>query len=299
MESNESERAIVVSSSNLMGGASKSKEAIVITATNLKGGVGKTTFIVTMADALAREKKRVLVIDMDGQANTSRILSDSSEPAEKSMADILLSGDVDLLMNAIRRETNIDGVHHIPARIRMHSLGYAEELRSIAPNPYKILQRRLRPLLGLYDFILIDTPPRLDLITMNAIAASDGYVVPFESGDIYALDGMEEHEEVITKYIKDPDVNPGIKFLGAVLQQHSDSTHACRVTKELVQRRYEILGEVPNREAVKKAAMKRQTIMQMERRNAASESYALMALKILKKFGVEPGKKSGRQRKEV
>ena len=71
--------------------------AITVTATNLKGGVGKTTFVVTMADALAREKRRVLVIDMDGQGNTSRTLAMSVEPPTISMADVLLSKDEDTL----------------------------------------------------------------------------------------------------------------------------------------------------------------------------------------------------------
>lgn len=261
--------------------------AITITATNLKGGVGKTTFVVTMADALVREKKRVLVIDMDGQANTSRTLAISVEPPQISMADVLVSKDDETLRKALRKDTRIPGVHHIPARIKMHNLGYAEELRSMAANPYKVLRRRLDTLQDEYDFILIDTPPRIDILTLNALGAADAYVVPFLSGDIYALDGMEDMTAAIDRFIRDADVNPNLELLGAVLQQHAPQQNACKITMELVSDRFSVFGTVPNNTNVKQAAMMNQTVMQYDRRSSAAAAYVEMAVLLLQKYGFE------------
>lgn len=269
----------------------------VICAANLKGGVGKTTWTVTMADALAREKKRVLVIDLDGQANTSRSLALSDEPPSVSVADVLLSGDHQVLEAAIRKQTKIENVHHLPARYKLHSHSFAEELRTTTANAYKILRRRLAPLMDRYDFILIDTPPRIDLVTLNGLAASDAYVVPFLSGDIYALDGMDDMEAAIKRFVMDDDVNPNLELLGAVLQAHSSKNKANRATEKLIiDRGYPIFGSVPNNTQVKQAAMMHQTVMQSARTCSAAVAYADMAKALLKHFkmsgGVKPGRKS-------
>lgn len=270
--------------------------AKIIVSANLKGGVGKTTWVVTMADALSREKKRVLVIDLDGQGNTSRTLSESDEPPAISVADVLLSADPAVLESAIR-QTKMPNVHHLPARYKLHSHSFAEELRTSAANAYKILRRRLAPIANRYDFILIDTPPRIDLVTLNGLAAADAYVVPFLSGDIYALDGMDDMDDAIARFIKDEDVNPNLELLGAVLQAHSPKQKACKVTEQLVLNRgYAIFGEVPNNANVKQGALMRETVMQSARTCSAAVAYADMAKKLLAHFnmtgGVKPGRKS-------
>ena len=272
------------------------KKAKDICSANLKGGVGKTTWVVTTADALAREKKLVLVIDLDGQANTTRSLALSDEPPSISVADVMLANDPQILERAIRKQTKIDFVHHLPARYKLHSHSFAEELRTTAANAYKVLRRRIEPLLSIYDFILIDTPPRIDLVTLNGLAASDAYVVPFLSGDIYALDGMDDMEAAINRFVKDEDVNPDLELLGAVLQAHSSKNKANRVTEQLIlDRGYTIFGAVPNNTHVKQAAMMHQTVMQFSRTSTAACAYADMAKKLLEHFNLPAGNKAGRK----
>lgn len=275
----------------------KNDDAKVIASANLKGGVGKTTWVVTIADALAREKKRILVVDLDGQANTSRTLSVSEEPAAVSIADVLLSSSPETLDAAIRQQTKIPNVHHLPARYKLHSHAFAEELRTSAANAYKVLRRRLAPIMDRYDFILVDTPPRIDLITLNGLAAADAYVIPFLSGDIYALDGMEDMDDAIKRFVMDDDVNPNLELLGAVLQAHSPKQKASQVTEQLiVDRGYKIFGVVPNNTNVKQAAMMHETVMQTARTSAAAVAYADMAKQLLAHFkmkgGIKPGRKS-------
>ena len=181
----------------------------------------------------------------------------------------------------------------------MHNLGYAEELRGMAANPYKVLRRRIEPLASDYDFILIDTPPRIDILTLNALAAADAYVIPFLSGDIYALDGMDDMSAAIDRFIRDADVNPSLELLGAVLQQHAANQNASKITLELVADRYPIFGTVPNNTNVKQAAMLNQTVMQYDRRSAAAAAYADMAIRLLEKYGMErSATKRGRKRGE-
>ena len=276
------------------------RRAIVICMCNLKGGVGKTTLTVTLADALSREGKKVLVVDLDGQANTRRTISINQEPVSLSVAEVLISSDPSLLEKVICRETKIENVHHLPARYKLHTHGFIEEIRTIAANPYKILRRRLEPIMQDYDFILIDTPPQISLVTLNGLAASDAYLIPFESGDIYAFDGMEDMEEAISRLVLDPDVNPNLELLGAVLQAHQAKNNACKATEKLIENRnYPIFGSVPNSTQVKQAAMQNLTIMQFARTSAAACAYAEMAKKILAHYGlaagIKPGRKSNRQ----
>lgn len=272
------------------------QRAIAICMANLKGGVGKTTLTVTLADALSREGKKVLVVDLDGQANTRRTISLNQGPVTLSVAEVLLSSDPDLLAKAICKETKIENVHHLPARYKLHSHGFIEEIRTIAANPYKILRRRLDPIRDQYDFILIDTPPQISLVTLNGLAAADAYLIPFESGDIYAFDGMEDMEDSIERLVRDPDVNPNLEFLGAVLQAHQGKNNACKATEALIENRgYPIFASVPNSTQVKQAAMQNQTIMQYARNNAAACAYAEMAKKILAHYGLSAGIKPGRK----
>lgn len=284
--------------------------AKIITAANMKGGVGKTTFTVSMADALAREKLSVLVVDMDGQASTSRILSLEDTPAAVSMVDVMLcpsqGPDRDqarmqaTLRSALRIATRIPGVHHIPARIKMHSASFGQQVQTSCPIPYKILGEALQLLKDEYDVILIDTPPRIDLMTLNALAASDYYVIPFESGDIFAMDGTEDMEACIRQFVLNEAINPNLKLLGAVLQQHRKAEKVCLVTESLVSASYPIFGYVPANTSVKQAAMRKETVLQNDRKCAASVAYVEMAQRIMQICGLEPsGVKVGRKRKGV
>ncbi len=156
----------------------------IITILNQKGGCGKTTTAVNLSAALATLGKRVLVIDMDPQANATTSLGIEKSEIETTIYS-LLTGDVDFT-NAII-ETGVENLYAIPSNI---SLSGAEiELSKEIGYPY-ILDEKMDET-ELFDYIFIDAPPSLGILTLNALVASTSVIIPIQS-EFYALEGMAD-----------------------------------------------------------------------------------------------------------
>lgn len=154
--------------------------AKIITVANHKGGCGKTTTVVHLASELANLGNKVLVIDLDPQANASLHIG-IQHPSEIVVTTAeLLVGDISLLADALQEETNFEKVSLIYGSL---NLGKTEDqLKEEAPRPSEELNIKLELLKDLYDFILIDCPPSLKLLTSNALASSTHVIIPIESG---------------------------------------------------------------------------------------------------------------------
>lgn len=147
-----------------------------IAVVNQKGGVGKTTTTVNLAGALARRGRRVLAVDLDPQANLTASLG--VVPADGAPAIEDLFTDEDLEAREAVVETDFPGLHVIPARPRMAGV----EVKIFnAISRETILDRKLRPLHDAYDFVLLDCPPNLSLVTLNALVACEEAIVPIEA----------------------------------------------------------------------------------------------------------------------
>lgn len=153
---------------------------MIISMVNNKGGVGKTTTTVNLAEALARLGKKVLVVDVDGQASASMALGTKRMNLEPSLCNVVFpAGDLknqkDIL--SIIRKDVVPNVDLITSTTELYSFDvrYAE-------NPdldfHGVFKEKLKPLKPLYDFILLDCPPTFTLVTINALVASDYYIVP-------------------------------------------------------------------------------------------------------------------------
>ena len=197
---------------------------IVLAITNQKGGVGKTTTAINLAAALAMRGKRTLLIDLDPQANSSMSYLEMSS-VEKSTYDLLMGESA---LPDIVRTTAVANLDVAPARI---SLAKAENKLIGELEGHFKLRDALDACKAGYDFIVIDTPPTLGIITANALVAATHVLVPVQSS-YFALEGTEDLLETVEKIRARP--NPGLKLLGAVITMYDKRTTLARDVQKAI-----------------------------------------------------------------
>lgn len=254
------------------------KSTHIIAVANHKGGCGKTTTVVHLAAELADLGKKVLVIDLDPQANASlHIGSKHPSEVETTTAELLL-GKVDLLSSALEEETNLKDVSLIYGSL---NLGKTEDqLKDDAPRPSEELSSKLEWLKGLYDFILIDCPPSLKLLTSNALAASTHVIIPIESGSQYGLYGVTD---LINHLSKIRRVNPELKLLGALLIKHDERQNVCKLIRnEALNQVGELLNTtIPMSTKVNQAAILQQSLSRLDKNSKVRKAFYDLAKEII------------------
>jgi chromosome partitioning protein len=192
---------------------------MIVSIANQKGGVGKTTTAINLAAALAMRGRRTLLIDMDPQSNSSMSYLDI-RGIERSLYDVL--SDAQCSLADVIVESNVKNLLVAPARIALAKL----EAKLVGEiDSHFRLKDRLDPVREDYEFIVIDCPPTLGLLTANALVASSHLLVPIQSS-YFALEGTDDLLETVEKVRA--RANPDLRLLGVLITMHDRRTAIAR-----------------------------------------------------------------------
>jgi chromosome partitioning protein len=255
----------------------------IIACANQKGGVGKTTTVVSLATYLALDGRKVLVVDVDPQGNATSGLGIDRDSVGRSVYDALLADAV--VVDCIR-PTAIDNLSILPSD---RSLAGAEVELVPAPGRERRLKQVLSATEDAYDYVFLDCPPSLGLLTVNALTAAHSVLIPLQC-EYYALEGLSQLMATIG-LVRD-HLNPALTLKGIVLTMHDGRTSlAADVTTEV--RRH--LGDqvfdaiVPRSVRLAEAPSYGRSIAEYSPRSRGALAYQAIAYELLTRSGHHPG----------
>jgi len=199
----------------------------VIAFSNQKGGVGKTTTCVNMSAYLAKKGKKVLIIDLDPQGNATSGLGFAKSEIKSSVYNALID---DAPVSGVALKTSIDNLDLLPSNI---DLAGAEVELVYVKDRERVLRKALEEVRGFYDYITVDCPPSLGLLTINALAAADTVIIPIQS-EYYAMEGLSQLMNTIKLVVK--HLNDKLKIEGVVLTMNDNRAVISRQISEEIRR---------------------------------------------------------------
>lgn len=249
----------------------------VIAVANQKGGVGKTTTAVNLAACVAALGRRVLLFDLDPQANATSGVG--LEKTEGASAYRVLLGEGSLLDKA--KKTAFENLEMIPSEVDLCGLDM-ELARS--ENHLQRVTQALLPVTASqrYDFVLVDCPPSLGILTLNAFAAADGVLVPLQC-EYYALEGISMLNRTMSQ-LHDTGINPRLELTGVVMTMYDGRT---KLAQQVVGEVRDHFGEkvfetmIPRTTRLAEAPSFGKPIIHYDKYNAGAAAYELLAQEFL------------------
>ncbi len=248
------------------------RDAIVIAFANQKGGVAKTTSTLNLGVAFSEQGFRVLVVDMDPQGNLTMSQGFNPDQIERSMFDVLVHR---LPIDQVIHEAEVD------LAVSSIDLAGAELALSSMIGRERALEKALNPIKDRYDFILVDTPPSLGLLTINALVASNGVIVPVQC-EYLSLRGLVQLENTLSMIRE--NLNPEVGIQGILPTMYDGRTLHAREAVEILQENF---GELVFRTRIKKtvryaeAPVKGSSVLKYDPSGNAAEAYRDLAKEVL------------------
>lgn len=244
---------------------------------NQKGGVGKTTTSINLSACLAEQGKKVLLVDMDSQGNTTSGLGLEKNDLDNTIYEVLRD-EISINDAIIEIKDCFDNLSLIPAN---RNLAGAEIELITAENMQFILKEKLAPIRDQYDYIILDCPPALGMLTVNAMTASDSVLVPIQC-EFYALDGLSQL--IYTIELIQKNLNPDLYIEGVVFTMFDARTNLSlqvveNVKDNLSQNIYKTI--IPRNVRLAEAPSHGLPINLYDKKSSGAEAYKLLAEEVI------------------
>ncbi|RRR74054.1 MAG: ParA family protein [Candidatus Viridilinea halotolerans] len=244
---------------------------------NQKGGVGKTTTAVSLAGELARRGLRVLLVDCDPQGNATTSLGLAKDTLPATTCDLLMDPEqaAEVVQTSGRERLDL-----VPADQELASA--AVELANAERRERRMLDA-LAPLRSAYDYILLDCPPSLGLLTLNALRAADGVIIPLQC-EYLALEGLAQLKQTLDRVRE--RLNPTLRIVGVVMTMYDGRTNLAQQVVEEVQRHFPRLifrTLIPRSVRLSEAPSHGQMICEYDPQSRGAKAYAALTDELLRR----------------